>query len=92
MLPPSAEIGAANHLLEAGSDTLALVAVGGNIALASPAIASALELGPPNALIDGQPKWLAGDLAALRRRIVQSSGGSEAWGSNPLWERLQPMP
>ncbi len=86
--------GAAVGLLAARPSDFALVAVRGMPRLAAVAVAEALELGPPNAVIqdgatvEGKSVWLEGRPGALKAR-VEAIVGRETLQANPLWSMLQ---
>lgn len=77
----------AESLLAAAPGDLALVLVDGEPRLASPSAARALELGEATERVDGQPKWIYGELAALRQRI-ESVAGPAVLAAQPLWSLL----
>ena len=96
---PDPGAGAAAALLAARPGDLVLVVVRGRPRLARPALAEALDLGPPNGSLkdpaaaeneSGQAVWLAGDPRALKRRI-ESAAGREAAAANPLWSMLEAL-
>ncbi|MEE8525518.1 MAG: amidohydrolase family protein, partial [Thermoanaerobaculia bacterium] len=78
----------AETLLAATAANLALVVVGGDVRLASPEWAEALDLGTPNAVVDGCERWLVGDVGALRRKILRAA---VPWAphDNPLWSLIR---
>ena len=78
---------AAEGLLQARPADLALVIVAGRPHLARPSVAEVLDLGPPNATVEGERRWIRGDLDALRQRI-EAAAGSEVLEPNPLWSML----
>lgn len=82
---------AAATLLAARPADVALVLVDGRPRLAAAPLAEALGLGPPNAWVAGAAKWLYGDLAALRRRLLRDAG-AKALAGNPLWTLLRASP
>jgi cytosine/adenosine deaminase-related metal-dependent hydrolase len=88
VLLPRRGAGAADALLAATPADVALVLVGGAPRLADPVRAAALGLGEPAARVAGRPTWLAGDLAALRRRIARAAGEAALAGS-PTWALLE---
>lgn len=74
-------------LLQSNPAALQLVIIGGEIHFADPSVAG-VEV---NALVDGQPKFLRGDVARLQRRILRRLGTSAAAiAAAPLWRMLQP--
>ncbi len=87
LLLPEAGDSLGDALLAASPADLALVTVDGQARLAHPPIAEQLDLGPPNAVIDGAPKVIYGDLAGLRRRLLRAAG-EKALSTSPLWSRI----
>jgi cytosine/adenosine deaminase-related metal-dependent hydrolase len=87
MAVPDAPGTPGDALLAATPADVALVLVGGEPRLAGEAQASQLGLGSPNARTAGRPTWMAGDIAALRRRIRLSAGAAPL-EANPLWSML----
>lgn len=71
-------------LLAATPADLDLVVVRGDVRLASPEWAAALDLGTVNAIVDGAERWLHGDVGALKRKILRAAA---PWtpAENPLW-------
>lgn len=63
---------------------VALVLVDGQPRLADPRLADRLDLGPVNAHVEGQPRWLTGSLGRLRARILRKVD-AEILERNPLW-------
>lgn len=80
---PDAAGGAAQALLAARPADLALVTVAGRPRLARPEVAAELGLGAANAAVAGEPRWLIGDPAALRRRL-EAAAGREVVAASPL--------
>ncbi len=87
-LVPARGAGAAGDLLAARPADLGLVAVGGRPRLARPRVAEALGLGTPNAVLEGEPRWLCGDPAGVKRRL-EAAAGRGALEANPLWSMLR---
>jgi cytosine/adenosine deaminase-related metal-dependent hydrolase len=77
----------ADALLAATPADLTLVVVGGDVRSAAAEPAEILELGEPDAAVDGRERWLYGDVGALKRRILEASA---PWTpeENPLWSRI----
>ncbi len=99
----SSRAGAAAAMLAAQPSDLALVVVRGRPHLARAAVAEKLELGPPNAALQGSmasggrsPRrgankktyWLHGDPGSLKRRIA-AVAGRQTLDPNPLWSMLE---
>lgn len=80
----------ADQLLAATPKALALVLVGGQARLANEDLAERLGLGCASSRIDGQTRWLAGDLAGLRLRIANTVS-TEILSQNPLWSLMQDL-
>lgn len=78
----------ADTLLHTHPADLALVMVAGTPRLAEPACAATLDLGGPNARVEGRAKWLSVDVASLRAR-VQEATDEVAVSDNPIWRTLQ---
>lgn len=77
----------AEALLQSTPADLHLIIIGGEIRLA----AATLEGVKPNTEVDGQPKYLKGNLAKLKRRIAHRLGESiDKIAITPLWQMLQP--
>ncbi len=78
----------AEALLAAKPADLALVVVAGEVRSASPKCAEALGLGAPNAVVDGEERWLYGDVGTLKRRILRAA---DPWvpDENPLWSEIR---
>ena len=79
----------AETLLQTSPADVALVTVAGTPRLAGRDLTGRLDLGEPNAMVDGAAKWLAVDLAALRGRIRDATEAVDV-SANPLWATLQP--
>ena len=88
MVVPDTGAGAAGDLLASHPAHLGLVTCGGRPRLATAEWAEALDLGSPNARVEGVPRWLCGDPRGLRRRIG-SAVGESVLGANPLWSLLR---
>jgi cytosine/adenosine deaminase-related metal-dependent hydrolase len=86
-LIPDRDGSAALSLLAATPADLALVLVDGAPRLAGEAVARELVLGAPTVTVAGRPKWIAGDLAGLRRRIERVAG-AEVLAGNSLWSLI----
>jgi cytosine/adenosine deaminase-related metal-dependent hydrolase len=71
-------------LLNATPAEVAFVVVDGEPRLANEVVAEKLGLGRLNALVEGAPKWLCGDVAELKSRIQQVVG-IDILSKNPLW-------
>lgn len=89
VLPGAAAASTADRLVDATAAELVLVLVGGVAVLATGEVADTLELGPCNAVVDGQLRWLVGEFEELRRRLAGRDPADEVWSRNPLWDRLQ---
>ena len=89
LLPERGE-SVAQRLISATPSELALVLVQGEPRLAEPLVAEALELGEPKCVVEGAPKWIYGDIGALKKRIVQTAGWENlSRCPNPLWSLLK---
>jgi len=75
-------------LLSATPAEVALIIVEGELRLANEDVAEKLGLGRANALVDGAPKWIYGDVARLKSRIQQVVGG-DILSKNPLWGLME---
>lgn len=85
---PGREGAPARALVESTSRDLELVVVRGRVRLADPRWSGCLDLGDANARIDGAPKWLYGDLAGLKHRLL-SAATEELLAECPLWRRME---
>ena len=88
LLPDRGE-SVAEAVLATAPTEVALVFVDGRPRLADATLASRLELGDENALVQGVSKWVYGDLGALKRRIKQVVP-QEILSRNPLWDMVVP--
>ena len=88
-LPDSGET-AAERLISATPSEVALVLIQGEPRLAEPPLAEALELGQAECVVGGAPKWIYGNIGALKKRIVQAVGPENlSRNPNPLWSLLK---
>ncbi len=88
ILLPDTGAPAAETLTASTPTSVALVLIDGTPRLADPAWASRLDLGPPNAFVDGAPRWMTGSIQALRERIARLVD-EEILSQNPLWTMFE---
>lgn len=81
---PDTGADAAEILLAASPASVKLVLIDGTPRLADPVWAEALDLGSPNTVIGGVPRWTTASLHTLRQRIA-ATVDEAILAQNPLW-------